>query len=495
MLVKDRRAASDAQPLTAENVETDLDLARIQFDEGHITQAAQTLEKLLLKQTNNPRVWLQFAQTVRWSYDFPFGTEDIAFKRAADCAGTDFAVLEMVAQYFVEQLKFSNAAEYYGRLMAEDARGRDNPVACRDYARCLTHCGRVSEAADMIEIGLERCRAIAAVSTGEELEIIRREEARLLYEAGRMDEEFEVLRSIRELASSAGPNYSRPEYLPSTPERLRRLQDIIASRDVVVFLQGPSFADFAARLSEVASIDFVIATVGAFPPVEQKLRRHLGRGADLLMQTNPQMVRSWHAELQEFIVRPSRNLLLTSHYALEILQELGADVGEFLGKHDERLLIAYPAGGPPLPSRPLHFEALSTLAFLLPLIVIGRPKRIFIVGADGGGHPKFKRPYFYYDDIDAGGSEQYLLQRPDLVSFKNRPDRLEEGNRRLRISALECDRMVLPSLRFLEYVFDVPIPPIFNVCPHSSHRAFSRIDVETAIAMLRDSRIIPKGTI
>jgi hypothetical protein len=252
----------------------------------------------------------------------------------------------------------------------------------------------MSEAAEMIRIGLARCRALTAASAGEDLEIVRREEARLLYEVGRRDEEVEVLRSIRALAGSAGPNYARPEYLPSTPERLRRLQEIIASRDVVVFLQGPSFADFAARLTEVAGLDFIIATVGAFPPVERELSRHIGRGADLLMQTNPQMVRSWHAELQEFLTRPSRNLLFTSHYALAILQELTGDVRGFVAEHDERLLIAYPGGGPPLPSRPLHFEANGgTLSFLLPLIVIGRPRRIFIVGADGGGHPQYKRPY------------------------------------------------------------------------------------------------------
>src|SRR5262249_47636485 len=61
----------------------------------------------------------------------------------------------------------------------------------------------------------------------------------------------------------------------------------------------------------------------------------------------------------------------------------------------------------------------------------GRPRRIFLVGADGGAHPNFKRPYFYYDEIDAEGPEQDFLQRPDMLPFRNRPDLLEEANRRL----------------------------------------------------------------
>src|SRR5262249_31349403 len=53
-------------------------------------------------------------------------------------------------------------------------------------------------------------------------------------------------------------------------------------------------------------------------------------------------------------------------------------------------------------------------------------------GADGGAHPNFKRPYFYYDEIDAEGPEQDFLQRPDMLPFRNRPDLLEEANRRLQ---------------------------------------------------------------
>jgi tetratricopeptide (TPR) repeat protein len=392
----------------------------------------------------------------------------------------------MVARYFLEQHKLSRAAECYERLINWNPRAIDNTVTCRDYARCLMECNRANEAADIIDTGLECARSRTTAAIGEDLDITRREQALLLLQAGRSAEAIAILRSIRDNAVAEGFNFERPEYLTSTPRRLQRLRDIVAGRDLVAFLPGPSLADFAPRLDELAGADFAAAALGSFPPIERELKARLGRGADFLAATHPSLVGAWYPELQEFFARPSPTLLLTSHYALSNLQAHGTDLEKFVAQHDDRLLLAYPAGGPPLPSRPLHFEGGNSLSFLAPLMVIGRPKRIFIVGADGGGHPNFKRPYFYYNDIDADGPEQGFAHRQELISYKNRPERLQEANRRLRLAAIECDRIVLTAFRFLECIFDVPIPPIFNVCPHSAHEAFPRIDAGTAIAMLRD---------
>jgi hypothetical protein len=120
------------------------------------------------------------------------------------------------------------------------------------------------------------------------------------------------------------------------------------------------------------------------------------------------------------------------------------------------------------------------------LLLLGRPKRVFIF-ADGGSNPAFnRRPYFYYNDVDLDQPEQEFLQRPKMVSFKGRPEQLREANRRLRIDAINSDRVIKRALQDLNIVFDVPTPPIFNVCPHSTHSVFPRIDCDTAIAMLRN---------
>lgn len=487
-IVEAEEVAAEGARLDRHDVDSSLALARIQFGRGRFKQAAETMEALLRHEKENPQAWLEYARIARYSYELPPGTADQAFARAVDYAGEDFAVYQTAASYFLEQLNYAKAAQCFSLLAAAHPSALDELATCREYARSLTATGRASDAAGVIETALQRHRSVSPEKGTADWELAQRAEALLLHDAGRTDDEIAVLRSIRGAAGRTSADYARPEYLPSTPDRLGRLEEIVKGRDVVIFLQGPSFADFAALMNELVDVDFAAATLGTFPPVEEQLRRHLGRGTDLLTFTHPTTVRTWYAELQEFLTRPDHNLVLSTHYAVSSLQEQRSSAGEFVARHDQRLLFAYPAGGPPVPSRPLHFETCSTLSFMLPVIVLGRPKRVFLVGADGGAHPNFRRPYFYYDDIDAQGPVQDFLQRPDMLAYRNRPERLQEANRRLQIDAVHCDRFVLESFRFLEHVFGVPIPPVFNVCPHSAHQAFPRIDAVAAVAMLREGQ-------
>ena len=88
-------------------------------------------------------------------------------------------------------------------------------------------------------------------------------------------------------------------YLPRTPQRLRRLAEIVGSRDIFVLLQGPSLATFAARLHEFAGFEFAIATLNSFPPIEQELRR-INRYADILLFNQPGSICSWILNLWNF---------------------------------------------------------------------------------------------------------------------------------------------------------------------------------------------------
>jgi hypothetical protein len=335
----------------------------------------------------------------------------------------------------------------------------------------LKEIGRIQEAADVIATALKSCRLAAERAKGENLELIKREEALLLVQAGRRDESFAALQSINDIAVSA-PRYDRAEYLPRTPERLQRLAEIVASRDVFVLLQGPSFATFAARLHEFAGFEFAIATLNAFPPVEQELRR-IDRYADILLFTQPGSIRSWHSELMEFLARSSPNLVVANRYALSGLWNFGVSENEcVVAWHDERLLLVHSDGGPPLPSRPLHFENGPSVSLLIPLLLFARPRRIFLFGADGGSNPNFsKRPYFYYDDYDADVEPQELLNRPDMISFTGLPRKLDEYNRRQHANAINGDSVIDFACRSLEANFGIQVPPIFTrtVPTGSSH--------------------------
>jgi hypothetical protein len=415
-----------------------------------------------------------------------FGPAGSAFDRVGDLSGSDSALLAAVAQQFLYDLEYAKAAKCYERLLRIDPSMWDNFMICRCYATCLKEINRTEEAAYITARALKSCRLAAERAkgaAGDGPELIKREEALLLLQDGRSDESFAALQSIRAIAAS-GPRYDRAEYLPRTSERLQHMAEIVASRDVFVLLQGPSFAMFAARLHQFASFDFAVATLNSFPPVEQELRR-INRCADILLFTQPGSIHSWHSELIEFLARPSPNLVIANHYALTGLSECGISEKEFIDKHNERLLLVHSDGGPPVPSRPLHFENGPTISLLIPLLLFARPRRIFLFGADGGSNPSYsKRPYFYYTDYDADVEPQEFQNRPGMISFNGLPRKLDEYNRRQHINAINGDRVIDFAFRNLEANFGVQVPPIFNVCPHSTHRAFPRIDIDGALAKL-----------
>ena len=467
------------------SVELRLVLARIQFQLLRLEAAAKTIEALLAIAPENGWAWFEYGKILWNSFD----RADSAFERAGDLSGNDGALLAGVAQRFLYDLDYEKAAKYYERLLNLHPNMSDNFVICRYYATCLKETARTQEAIDIISAALKSCRLAAKRAQGEGLELIKREEALLLSQAGRLDESFSALQSIRDVAAPT-PRYDRAEYLPRTPERLQRLAEIVDSRDVFVLLQGPSFATFAARLHEFADFEFAIATLNSFPPVERELRR-INRHADILLFTQPGSIRAWHPELVKFLARSPPNLVVANHYALSGLSEFGLSEREFVARHDKRLLLVH-SDGPPLPSRPLHFENGPSVSWLIPLLLFARPRRIFLFGADGGSNPSFsKRPYFYYDDYDDAAEPQKFLNRPGMVSFKGLPSKLDEYNRRQHINAINGDRVIDFAFRSLEAYFGIQVPPIFNVCPHSVHRIFPRIDIDDALARLADGRARP----
>jgi tetratricopeptide (TPR) repeat protein len=459
-------------------------LARIQFQLRRYADAAKTIEALLAVAPEHAWAWYELGKTARNSYE-RLGLADIPLKRAAELAEKDAGLLAAVAQNFLYDLNFVMATECYERLLQVEPAIRTNFVVCRQHAICLNACGRTAEAADMIAAGLESCRALAAASKDGAWQVLKREESLLLWEARRFEEADAALRSIREASAGTPPCYDRSEYLPGTRERVQHLSEIVGSRDVFVMAQGPSFAQFAERMQEFADFDFVIATLNSFPPIENELSKRLGRTADLLLLTHPGSIQSWHGEFEAFLDRPSQNLVAITRYALSALQEFGINEDEFVARHDDRFLLAVADGGAPLPARPLHFESGSTLSLLIPLLLFGRPRRIFLFGADAGANPDCcKRPYFFYHDYDSVLPPQPFLRRRDMVSFGGQPEQLREAHRRFYINAVNADRIMAAALRTLDIVFGISAPPIFNVCPHSSHELFPRIDIDMALQEL-----------
>jgi len=235
------------------SAELRLVLARIGLQLLRLEDAEKTIEALLAIAPENAWAWFEYGTILQNSHH----RSDGAFGRAADLSGNDSSLLAGVAQHFLYDLDYEKAAKYYERLLKLHPSMWDNFVICRHYATCLQKIARAQEAARIIATALESCRRAAERAKGEGLELIKREEALLLLQAGRADESFATLQSIQGIAAQV-PRYDRVEYLPRTRERLQRLAQIVDARDVFVLLQGPSFATFAARLHEFAGFEFAM---------------------------------------------------------------------------------------------------------------------------------------------------------------------------------------------------------------------------------------------
>ena len=199
LLLQQARAA-EAEPIVTELVRLDpeapearLALAKVQFQLRHVKNAVATIKALLSKEPNHARAWFEYGKIAQYSFELPVGTADTAFERCAALAGGDAELLAMVAQYFLSQHRFTEAVRHYENLIAADPNALANPVTCRQYATSLRECKRTADATEVSRTALQRCQVMAASLSGEGHELVRREEAQILAEAGQLPEAERVL--------------------------------------------------------------------------------------------------------------------------------------------------------------------------------------------------------------------------------------------------------------------------------------------------------------
>src|SRR5262249_29773406 len=181
------------------SAELRLVLARIQLQLLRLDDAEKTIEALLAIAPENAWAWFEYGKILQNSHH----RSDSAFERAADLSGNDSGLLAGVAQHFLYDLDYEKAAKYYERLLNLHPGMWDNFVICRHYATCLQKIARAQEAAQIIANALESCRRAAERAKSEGLELIKREEALLLLQAGRADESFATLQSIQGIAAGS----------------------------------------------------------------------------------------------------------------------------------------------------------------------------------------------------------------------------------------------------------------------------------------------------
>ena len=378
----------------------------------------------------------------------------------------------MTALHFETIGEHEKASHYFSKYMRMAGEAPD-PDLGLEFVANLRKTDRMLEADRVADVGIRRCDALIVQGVEPGATSAYRQRVRLLLETRQLARADLTLDEIsrRDAPSNA---YERFEYLPASRARLEAMRNRIGGRDLLLFLHGPSFLNFVPHLDALRDADIATATLGQFPAVEQCISSSLKRHLDIVFISHPDIVDWCGEDLIALLRGDNPPFVVSSHYVASRSRSEFRQQIERLGMES---LFIFPVGGPPMPSEPLHFANGNSLACFLPLLVLGKPRRIFLIGADGGAHPDSDKTYFF-DSTNA----------PFDFSL--------ETVERYADEATACDRVCEASFPYIEQLFRCPTPPIYNVCLHSTHQAFPKISAAEAMRMLQvDQAIRPSSNV
>jgi hypothetical protein len=275
-------------------------------------------------------------------------------------------------------------------------------------------------------------------------------------------------------------------YLPNTGERIERLRQIVAGRSVAVVLQGFSARELEDRVTELRDCDICWSSLNSFGVIEQHILRKIDRRCSVIMVNGPVGIDVEIVNVIDFLERDENNLFISARLCFELTGHHkvpmpdGFDVRKFIKKYDRKLLFnefIYPVFHDqaevffrhfPSEEFPLHFVAQNSLSVLLLNLVLGKPARIFIFGADGGRISQ-EGLYFreqelrsYRHDLD-GDIEGSLLA--DTVTFNKR----------------------MPAMLWKVYrLFGLEPVEIINCSEHSHYTPFKKLSYDDTFKLLRN---------
>jgi tetratricopeptide (TPR) repeat protein len=436
-------------------------------------------EKAIELDPNSAEIWLELAASLSASYT-RFDECGAALQRASEIGWDDFDLVNAVARRHLLDGQYEEAERHFRRAAGLSERQSISPSFHYDRARALGALGRGADAHSELELALEMgMRVFETDLTLMELEKVA---GMLVFELaafcvpillalGRRDE---AIKTAQRVADQGQPStYSFPEsiYLAEPLKRIEYFESVIAGRDVVILAHGPSIRSLEERIGELAGQDICYASLNQFPQVEERILSKIGEHLDLVMVGNPQSFEDHEEKIHEFLSRDEDNIFAGSHYATTFIQIDRFSDKAFKETFDSKLIyFDCQHYYPPTLIRPLHFAAGNTLSVLIPFLLLGKPRRIFFFGADGGGDPASNDGAYFFSESPDGETDR---------------KRVAETFRRLRLDARDFDQNIEAAMILVSAMYRVPIPEIFNVCLDSAHQTFPMISCDDALEMLK----------
>jgi len=270
-----------------------------------------------------------------------------------------------------------------------------------------------------------------------------------------------------EICQNAGrglADLSNPRYPEHCVQLIGHIQDLVAGRDLFIFGMGPSLEEVVSRREDIASMDFASMTLSSFSIIEDDVLRPIDRRLDFACMTHPKVVELQAPALREWLQSvPSSILILPL-----IIREHAAITGgpDFLLDHPQRLfwIDSFSEHLPPSPLDPLHLPAINTLICALSVGILARPRRIFLFGFDGQTQGSNIHGAHYYRE------GHYAYHTPHMDAEMRR---IIRG--RLWWDSTRFNEAAPIVVRHMSLLFDVPLPPIYNVFVDSALTPFPRI--------------------
>ena len=279
---------------------------------------------------------------------------------------------------------------------------------------------------------------------------------------GRHDEAVRLIESVN--GGGLTSRHSSSRYPRDLQKQASALERLVMGRDIVILGSGPSLEKLPASLESLgqkACESLCFFGFNNVPVAESMLREVIGRQVDVACMTSAAVTELHHEWLQDFLGRSaSRNLFLTLVDALP----KGRATAEMITAHPEKLFYFAASGDHlPNPEDPLHIPPINTLMCVLPLAVLGRPRRIFLFGCDGAAPAALE-----------SGADVYFRQGHE--AYGNQTVANERYARWLVRDTFFFNAMIMTVLTSLSVLHRVPPPPVYICNPESAYRPFPRID-------------------
>jgi len=195
-------------------------------------------------------------------------------------------------------------------------------------------------------------------------------------------------------------NFSHPDYLPNSQERLEHICRIINGRPVAILAAGPSIKKLEERIEELRHADICYFGINDFFVQENHILKKINKNFSVLIEGGgDEEISLIYDKVVDYLNRNDDNFIISS---LSNLQR-------FLPKYDQKIICPHGTvitdRTVPDNDRPLHFMFGNGLTWLIYLAVIGKASKIILFGADGYSKKDNEERYYRPQEYQQGPLE------------------------------------------------------------------------------------------